>query len=239
VEIASGVFRVNGTSGPAIAADSLVALSGVIELDCYARDEPCITAESISVANSSIEGSTNSLRLFGGPVAAPGPLDYVDWVMRYHRESLIPENVSGIPLFHSGPIVPSRLVFVREGDDSASERSVVIGPTGVAGLLVSVPAPGIYEVQSQGPSDGYLSPANSSVSLFWVSNGETFYPVVTIAKKGLELSSAQTTGVVIGAAVAVVLLILGLLSIWRWSIRAVYALRWEKRLAASGIEPYT
>jgi hypothetical protein len=240
VEIEDGVFQVNGTNGPAVAAahSGSVALTGVISLECYPHSDACIAADSISVANNSINGSTNSSRLFGGRVIPLGSPDLVNWVIRYRRPSAR-ENVTGIPLFHSGPINASKLLFVLQGNDTATEKSIVIGVAEAAGLLVSLPVPGIYEVESQGNSEGYLSPQNSSVSLFWISASDTFYPAVTITKKGIELSSAQTTAVVIGGAVALVLVLLGLLSIWRWSIRTIYALRWEKTLAASGIELYT
>jgi hypothetical protein len=179
--------------------------------------------------------------MFGRSVSASSATESVDWVIRYGVESS-PEFVERIPLFHSGPIRGSKLIVTRQGQDSRTAKSVLIGHESVRGLLVSVPESGIYQVElysANGTFQGYIVPDGSALPLVWVGPGDTFYANVRIEGKSRELTSAQQNGILIGGSAAIVLVIFGALAVWRKTIRAFYAFRWRKTLAASGVDLYT
>jgi hypothetical protein len=244
--IVDGTFRTKGFTGIGSIPEqpgqvNVLRMTGIIDLDCQASGSACIGGKEVIILNNSIDGFTTTGRLFSGTLSPASSVTGVNWIIRYLSETS-KELIVGIPLFHSGPITASSLVFTHQNGDEVKPKSVVIGNTAIHGLLVSVSDPGIYEVESysaEGILRGYLVPQGSSVTFVWIGNGDTFYSSVGIVGVGFDLTSSEITLLVIGGSAVVVLLFFGGLAIWRKAIRVAYAFQWRKNLAASGIESYT
>jgi hypothetical protein len=114
------------------------------------------------------------------------------------------------------------LVLRAVRPNSGFARAAEIGSEAIAGLLISAPCAGVYELECRraGQVVGYVSASGSP--LFWIGDGEVVYNSIAVAGKGREFTRNETVWIVAGGSVAVVLLTVAGFSVWRWMIRRMY-----------------
>jgi hypothetical protein len=203
-------------------ADNLT-LSGSIQLDCAVSGKSCIRAGSVTTRLNTIRGTVDSPTFLNHNLSGDSDFGNIDWVVKYSHTSQ-PEMISRLPLFHAGRIadVNSTLVLRTVRPNSGFARAAQIGSRPIAGILISAPRAGVYELEyrKDGHLVGYVSPSESP--LFWIDEGEVVYESVTVHAKGRELTNSQTAGIIVAGSIVVVLFTVAGLSIWRWAIRRMF-----------------
>jgi hypothetical protein len=216
--IVNGKISAIGSSKPGIGGTDSLTFSGVSELSAYSTaDSFPIDASSIIFANASVIAQTSGSRVFGRSPVGSG-----DSELSLLYQSVTASGSEPLSGFGGHFLQIGELNFPDIGDwhlrifAHSYERSfpVIVGPSKLASLIMSVPAAGDYRVDAvSGSANGYLESISSG--FVFAVDGFSFVaeahfvegPSPPEESKGDNTSIGLVIGVVIGVCLVVIAVI--------------------------------
>jgi hypothetical protein len=149
--------------------------------------------------------------------------EFPDWIVLYRTPSER-EFLSGFPLLHLASWGDfselATLKFSDFGSDNPVNKTVSIDASEFSGIMTSLPAVGVYEVEVSGEGGnpiGFLCAGESSSALVTVAEGEKFYGTPRVCARRERKSARKIVGIEAGACVAFLVVVFICCQIWRCS----------------------